>query len=533
MSEPEPQIRKQRSGAVLVASGIFLSRLFGLIRERVFAYYFGNTDFADAFKAALRIPNFLQNLFGEGVLSASFIPVYARLLAEGREADARRLAGMVASLLFLVTALLALVGIWWTPLLIELITPGFVGGKRELAIELVRILFPAVGLLVMSAWCLGVLNSHRKFFLSYAAPVVWNIAIIAFLWVCGSLWAGGKGMGERDLVVMAAWGVFAGSLLQVAVQLPEVLKLLQGFRCSLSLATPGASQVLSSFFPVVVARGVIQVTAYVESLIASLLGSGAVAALAYAQTIYLLPISLFGMSVSAAELPAMSSVTGTTEEVACRLRLQLERGLRMITFFIVPTVAVFLLLGDSIIGGLFQTGRFTRADTLYVAHALSVLGLGLLASSRGRLYSSAFYALRDTRRPLYFALVRVAVGTSLGLVFALLVPRQCGVPQSWGLYGLCLGSCCGAWAEFTLLRRTLAKRIGAIAADYRLLGQTAGASLVGVLAAFLVRQSVGAIHPLIAAFFTLGIFGVTYLALTAFLKVPESAALLARLQLRR
>ena len=160
--------------AALVAAGILLSRIAGLIRQRVFAYYFGNSAAADAFTAAFRIPNFLQNLFGEGVLSASFIPVYSRLLAQGDRREADRVAGVVGSLLALATSLLVLLGVVLTPVLITLIAPGFTGETRLLTIRLVRILFPGAGLLVLSAWCLGILNSHHKFFLSYTAPVFWN-----------------------------------------------------------------------------------------------------------------------------------------------------------------------------------------------------------------------------------------------------------------------------------------------------------------------------------------------------------------------
>src|ERR1700758_3872302 len=175
--------RPERSGraALLVALGILLSRLAGLVRDRVFAHYLGSSDAADAFRAALRIPNILQNLFGEGVLSASFIPVYARLLGSNDEAEADRVASVVGSLLAIVVSSCVILGILVTPLLIGLIAPGFTGEKRELTITLVQIMFPGVGALVMSAWCLGILNSHGRFFLSYVAPVVWNVMIIAAL----------------------------------------------------------------------------------------------------------------------------------------------------------------------------------------------------------------------------------------------------------------------------------------------------------------------------------------------------------------
>ena len=178
-----------------------MSRLFGLVRQRVLARLLGLGDANDAFNAAFRIPNLLQNLFGEGVLSASFIPVYARLRAEGREAEAEKVAGAVVGLLALTASLLVLAAVLLAAPLIDLVAPGFEGEKRELTIQLVRLLFPGAGLLVLSAWCLGILNSHRRFFLSYAAPVIWNLAIIARLIV-----AAGRG-NEAGIAIGAAIGL--------------------------------------------------------------------------------------------------------------------------------------------------------------------------------------------------------------------------------------------------------------------------------------------------------------------------------------
>src|ERR1700689_4522604 len=241
--EKDPAKPRERHGstqrhAFLVAAGIFLSRVAGLVRERVFPHYFGNSDAADAFKAAFRIPNFLQNLFGEGVLSASFIPVYAGLLAREDEKEARRTAGAVAGLLMLSTSLLVLFGVLATPYLIDAIAPGFSGEKRELTIRLVRILFPGAGMLVFSAWCLGILNSHRRFFLSYTAPVLWNVAMIVTLWVWGGRY------GQYPLAVILAWGSVVGSALQVGVQLPIVLRLLRGLKIHLGYHLENVSTVV-------------------------------------------------------------------------------------------------------------------------------------------------------------------------------------------------------------------------------------------------------------------------------------------------
>jgi putative peptidoglycan lipid II flippase len=287
-----------RHGSFFVASGILLSRIVGFVRMRVFAHYFGlQSDVADAFNLAIRIPNFLQNLFGEGALSASFIPVYAALLSRGERREADRVAGAVASLLALTVALLVLAGVLWTPALVTLIAPGFEGEKRALTISLVRVLFPSAGLLALSAWCLGVLNSHRRFILSYAAPVVWNAAMIVVLLVYGPSTA------LPALAVLLAWGSVAGATMQFLVQVPFVLHVAPHLEFRLSLSS-GVRRVITNFLPALVSRGVLQISAYIDTLLASLLPTGAVTGLANAQTLYTLPVSLFGMSVAAAELPA-------------------------------------------------------------------------------------------------------------------------------------------------------------------------------------------------------------------------------------
>src|SRR3989441_8221363 len=412
--------RQPRTGrsAFLVAAGILCSRLAGLVRLRVFSHYFGlESDAADAFNAAFRIPNFLQNLFGEGALSASFIPVYAALVARGERHDADRVAGAVSTLLALAVAFLVLVGVLATPVLIAAIAPGFTGEKRDLTIQIVRVLFPGAGLLVLSAWCLGVLNSHHRFLLSYTARVRWNAAMIATLVIFGSHTP------LPRLAVLLAWGSVAGSALQFAVQVPVVFTVAKDLRFTLALASEHVRIVARNFVPVFISRGVVQVSAYVDALLASLLPTGAVTGLSNAQLLYTLPVSLFGMSVAAAELPAMSGAAGVDPTGAEAVRRRLDAGLRQIAFFVVPSAMAFVALGDVVAAAVLQTGRFRHADAVYVWGILAGSAVGLLASTLGRLYSSAYYALRDTRTPLRFAVVRVALTTLLGYLCAIPLPR--------------------------------------------------------------------------------------------------------------
>ncbi|HEY0006669.1 MAG TPA: murein biosynthesis integral membrane protein MurJ [Pyrinomonadaceae bacterium] len=508
--------------AFLVGAGILLSRIIGVIRQRVFAYYFGTSPAADAFNAAFRIPNFLQNIFGEGALSASFIPVYAKLLARGEKEEASRVADAILTLLALTTSLIVLAGVLTTPYLISLIAPGFEGEKREWTIRLVRIFFPGAGLLVMSAWCLGVLNSHRRFFLSYTAPVVWNIAIITAL----------IGFGHRldlyPLAVMTAWGSVIGSALQFGVQLPTVFRLVKRLRPVFDIVSDNVRTVVRNFLPVFVSRGVVQISAFVDQVLASLLPTGAVAAINYAQSLYTLPVSLFGMSISAAELPAMASALGDEEQVNEQLRHRLEEGLRRIAFYIVPSSMAFLALGDVITAVLYQTGKFNHNDAVYVWGILAGSTVGLLASTLGRLYSSTYYALHDTRTPLKFAVLRVFLTTVLGYLFAIPLPPLLGIDQKWGVAGLTASAGIAGWVEFILLRRTLNRRIGRTGLPFSYMVRLWMSAAAGAAIGWGFKLILGPRHPFIIALVVLGSYGLVYYAITLALGLPEARAALGQ-----
>ncbi len=489
------------------------------MRQRAFNHYFGQSDQADAFNAAFKIPNFLQNLFGEGVLSASFIPVYSRLLAEGDEQESSRIAGAILSVLALSTAVLVLAGALLTPYLIDVIAPGFHGAKRELTIRLVQILFPGAGLLVVSAWCLGILNSHHKFFLSYTAPVVWNAAMIA------TLLGLGRGRELGSLAIYLAFGSVAGSALQLAVQLPTVLSLVRSLRPRLDTASEHVREVLKNFAPVFLSRGVVQISAYVDQVFASLLGTGAVAALTNAQTLYTLPVSLFGMSISAAELPAMSSALGDTQQVAAQLRERLNSGLRRIAFFVVPSAMAFLALGGVMTAALFESGRFRHGDSNYVWGILAGSSVGLLASTLGRLYSSTYYALRDTRTPLRYAVVRVFLTITLGYVCAIWLPRWLAIEARWGVAGLTASAGVAGWIEFALLRRTLNARIGRTGLPAALVAKLWGAAALAASLAWAAKAGLRLSSPFLGSICVLVAYGLAYLALAWAFRIEECQGL--------
>jgi putative peptidoglycan lipid II flippase len=512
--------------ALAVAAGILLSRISGLLRERVLAHYLGNSEAAGAFKAALRIPNLLQNLFGDGVLSASFVPLYSRLRAEGREAEADQLARAVFTALLLLVSLVVALGMTAAPVLVDIIAPGFEGAVRELAIELVVIVFPGVGLLVLSAWCLGVLNSHRRFLLSYTAPVLWNIAQIVALVVVASRSLLGESSGTR-LSHAVAWGTVAGSLLQLLVLLVPALRLLRRLRPSFQLSAP-VRRAFSTFVPVLTTRGVVQLSAYVDQILASLIGASTVAAMAYAQQLYMLPISLFGMAVSAAALPELSSIHGTPEQVSALLRERVASDRLRIAFFVVPSAIAFLGVGDALIALLFQTGRFTNEDTRFVWAILCGFSVGLLATTQARLLSSALYALAEPRAPFRAAVWRVCLGAVLGYLVAGPLQRRLGWPPSLAAAGLAGAGGIAAWVELWLLSRALEARIGPLLEDRGCEARIALGAMLAGASAFGMHRVPSWPWPWLDGMVTAATFAAAYFLLTLALGVPHSRAIWRR-----
>jgi putative peptidoglycan lipid II flippase len=418
-----------------------VSRVFGLVRERAVAHFLGVGMHADVLATALRGPNLLQNLLGEQALSASFIPVYTRLCAEGKRDEAGRLAGAVFGLLTVVAALWSLLGITLARPFVTLIAAGFLRDARfELAVSAVRYMFPMTGFLLVSAWALGVLNSHRKFLLPYLAPVAWNACIIGAVW-----WLRG---GDKPALLQAACvGALCGGALQFFVQLPSALSSLGGLTWP-GRDVPGLRAVLSALGPAVAGRGVLQLSAYLDIVLASLLNPGAVAALAWAQRLYMLPISLFGMSIAAAELPDLSAM-----DPSARARFQERVGTSLTGMLrlVVPSTVAYLALGPLVVGGLYRSGDFGADAQHLVTAVLAGYALGLPASAASRLLQNAYYALGDTKTPAVIAAKRV--GLSLGVAVATMfwLDRFAIGHLSLGALGLALGASAGAWYEVNRL----------------------------------------------------------------------------------
>lgn len=496
--------------AASVGSGIFISKVFGFVRERVFAHYFGTSGYADAWWAALRMPNVIRNLLGEGTLSASMIPVYAELLEEGREEDAARFAGAALGILIVLASALVLGGMALAPLLVALFFPEWSPEIRDLTVQLVRILFPMTGIFVISAWALGILNSHRTFFVAFVAPVFWNLAMISAM-IGGAVFFG---LDDRSLVVALAWGALVGGALTLLVQLPFLARYVGGMRPSLGRGVEGVEEAVRNFVPVVAARGIVNVSAWIDMILAGRLMPGAVAVMGYAQTFANLPISLFGTGVAAAELPELSRMrTEDRRVLADRVTASMGRAL----YFLVPSAVVYLALGDVVVAALYQTGAFDLPSTLVTWAVLGAYASGLPASASSRVLSSAFYALRDTRTPAKLAYVRVVLSVVVGVTLMLPADRLGFSTLRLGAAGLALGSSVGAWIELLLLRRSLRGYIGdhgpPPATVLRLLLAALSAALVGVLVQVLTPE----LHPVVVALETLVPFGVVYLLATSWM----------------
>ena len=444
-----------------MGAGILLSRLSGLLRQKLIAHFLGVGPAAAAFVAAMKIPNFLQNLFGEGALSAAFIPVYARLRARKQDAEADKLAYGLFVVLLLLISLLVVVGVEFAGALVTVFAPGFEGEQRALTIALTRILFPGTGVLVLSAWCLGILNSHRQFFLSYAAPVVWNGCIIAAL-LLGDTVLEGAQTELSSLARWACWGAVAGSIAQFLLQCPFVWRHLgkPGLQ-KVRMQGEALKEVLKNAIPAVASRGVVQINALVDTALSSLVGPRAMAAMANAQVFSLLPISLFGVAISASELPALSEEADALDEAGkAALQERLAGALDRMALFVIPSAVALFALGD-FIASIFESGRITAADTRYIWYMLAASSLGLWAQTRARLFTSAFFALKDTRTPFKLSMLRLAASALVGFFAALYAAGWLGLPAHMGAVGLCLTSSGVAWLEYLVLRKRLALRIGA------------------------------------------------------------------------
>lgn len=535
-------VKASSTGAQRVALGMLLSRALGFVREIALAYFFGVGPHADVFRTALRGPNLLQNLLGEQSLSASFIPIYSRMIEQKRYRDARRFAGAIFGLLLALAAGLSLIGVILAPVVVTVVAPGYLAdaelvdaGSRAvdrfpLAVTAVRVMFPMAGILVLSAWALGVLNSHRRFFLPYMAPALWNGAIIAALVLTGLSLGDTEAKGLDHLLIAGCVGALIGGLLQFGIQLPLVFRCLGRFPIEPSLHVPGVRDALSAFVPLLAGRGAVQLSSYLDLLLASFLAAGALAALGYAQTLYLLPIGLFAMSVAAAELPELSR-TIKTQEIDRNLD-SLKSALARVGFLTVPTALGYVVFGFLIVQALFRRGSFEIEDNWLVYLVLCAYSSGLVASASSRLLNNVFFAQGRTGIPARVGVERVLVSGALGATLMLYLDRYSvgevvglGVQGSDGLrlgaVGLALGAGVSAWFELWRLLRSLGREFGNRIVPWSRLGAMLGLSVGAAIVATAVWAGVAGLSSVLNVTIVLGAYAASYLLGARVLGWPE------------
>ncbi len=505
----ERQTRETRSAAV-VAAAILLSKLVGLVRQRVTAYFFGTTAVADVIAAAFRIGNLTQNLLGEGTLSATFIPVYAKLRAEGREQEARAFAQAALGALIATVIVLSAVGVAAAPWLSLLVAAGFDANKLAMTTRLVRIVFPMTGLLVLCAWALGVLNAHRSFFLPYAAPVVWSAAQISALAIGG----GWLLLTDEPLAKVLALGALAGATLEVALLLAAARKLMGKLRPRLDRRNKALREAARRLPAVLLGRGVIQISGLLDTLLVSFLATGSNAVFGYAQMLYLLPMSLLGTGEAAVALPEMArdSAQADPDKRNALMRERLGNTLARVTTLAVPAMVVLIFFGDELIGLLLKTGRFDQDSTRRVAEALCVYGFALLGNASVRLFATTFFALGDTRRPARYAVIRVVASA----VIALLLMRR------YGVVGVVIGATTAAWLEALLLGWQLHLELGGLGLGQIRFGRIGLLALLTALPPAALREALGETTwagGSLAALVILSTAGLSFVAAASFLKL--------------
>ncbi|NUP13654.1 MAG: murein biosynthesis integral membrane protein MurJ [Polyangiaceae bacterium] len=499
----------------MVSIGILASRIVGLVRQKVIAHYFGTTDAADAVAAAFRVGNITQNLLGEAALSASFVPVYARLRL--REPTlATRFARALLGVLFVAVVVLSALGALFAPALAAVVAAGFEGDKLALTAELVRILFPMTGVLVLGAWALGILTAHRRFLLPYVAPVLWSVAQIAAVVVAG------RGFGIRgDALARAlAWGAVGGAGLQLAVMLLPVYRLIGSISPTFERGVEGVGEALARFPSSLAARGVIQISGLVDTFLVSFLGAGANATFQYAQTIYLLPMSVLGTGEAAAALPALAEQDVTSDDARRRVLSSITTSLTRVFTLSLAASVVFAAFGVEVTTLLFRGGSFTASSASDVGAALSAYALGLPANAASRILGTASFARGDTRRPALYATLRVIVSTAVSVALM----TRFGVP------GVIFGAVVAAWLELALLARNVRATYGGTGLAAVPFGKVVAASIAPAaigIAAKLGLRAVGA-GPFLSSTIILICAGAAFLAAAQFMKLFSIRSLLRR-----
>lgn len=507
-----------------VSLGTFASRVLGMLRMSVMSGLFGASDANDAFVAAFKIPNLLRDMFAEGALSASFIPVFATKLKEAGRSEALQTANLMMSFLLVVVGFFVIVGIIVAPSIVSALAPGFdeIPGKFDLTVKLGRVMMPFLLVISIAALFMGMLNALGKFGTPAFAPVMLNLGMIAAGFViCPFV--------DPPILGMSI-GVLLGGLGQCLIQLPQLLKSGFRFRPDWNFRNSDLALIVKLSAPMVIGLAGTQVNVFVITNLASQLSEGAVSYLDYSFRLLHLPLGLFSVAIATVSLPSASRLAaGKDLEGMAALYL---KTLRLGLFLVLPAEVLLLLAGKPIVALLYQHHEFSSSDTISTVSALLYYSIGLVAYSSVRITVPMFYAMKETRLPVIVSLVSVVV--NIILCFSL--------TDILDFRGLSLAVSCSGWLNFVLLFLLLSRRLPVLSNRRTLiaLGKIAIPSIV-VSAVVILAQTV---YPcdiengtkalwLLYTFGLLGLSAVLYLGVAKLMSMPELDSLLGLVRKRR
>jgi len=559
--ESEPQPVKHASvarSAGIVSIAVMFSRVLGLVRETIFARYFGAGFLTDAFIVGFRIPNLLRDLFAEGALSAAFVKIFTDYQLKNSEKEAWRLASLIFNGLAVVLSVICIAGIFLSPLFVKLITYNYLGDpnhyyppeKAALATTLMQIMFPFILLVALAALAMGVLNTKGRFGIPASASTAFNIvSIVAGLgfafWLSGGIWERSvdKIVVPSDAAQWAIIGMSIGTLLggaaQLVIQVPSLFKVGFRFSPSLSFRDPGVRRVMRLMGPAIIGTGAIQVKVLVDTVVASGIDGGA-SWLNYAFRLMQFPIGVFGVAIGTAAIPTLSRLA--SEENLVKFRSTMSDAIKLVFLLAIPSACGLIMLGQPIISLIYERGEFTAFDTDMTAWALTAYSIGLAAYAAIKVVSPAFYALDDAKTPMYISLasILVHVPASFGMMQLLstvgVSPER---PNGFGHVGVALATSIVATVNFLVLSFFMRRKIK------RLNGRDIMSSLVRILLAsaamsaaaygtyYLLSGYFGTktiVVQLIEAFVPMAFAGATFLVAAKLLRINELERLWASLR---
>jgi putative peptidoglycan lipid II flippase len=465
--------------AGIVSLAVMASRVLGLVRDQVFAIFFGAGLYYDAFLTAFRIPNLLRDLFAEGALSAAFVTTFTQVLQTKGEKEALRLSNRVATLLILVIAVISIIGWWYAPAIVRVLAPGFydVPGKAELTVQLTRIMIPFLLLVALAAQAMGILNARGRFGIPALASAFFNVGSII-----GGLLLGfvvGPAIGLSAIEGMA-YGTLIGGFLQLAVQWPSLTRAGFSYQPMISINDPGVRQIFSLMGPAIIGTAAVQVNVFVNTNFASSIvdpatgavANGPVSWLSYAFRFMQFPIGVFGVAIATATLPPLSRSSAQADYQ--EFRQTLAHSLALVFLLCIPSAVGLAVLSRAIIALIFEHGQFTAFDTIQTGDALAAYAIGLAGYAAVKVLSPAFYALGDARTPMLISLGSIAVNYVMN---SLLVRR-------FGHVGLAFSTSTVALVNFILLAFLMRRRVG------RLEGSRLGLKLARICLASVLMAAV-------------------------------------------